>query len=88
MKFAYLSILAGVSGLLSNRDIHGNLYIAEGAFGANVKNNDECDTWHDDCHTCVSAGCEYNPSNEHCYLPGGRDDVHHVPRFEDFFDRA
>ena len=88
MKFVYLFILANVSALLSNRDIYSNLYIDEGVFGSNVKNYDACDTWHKDCHTCVSAGCEYNSVNQHCYLPGGRDDVHHVPRFENFFERA
>ena len=87
MKFVYLLILAEVFGqLLSNRDIQSNIYIAEGAFGSNVKSDDACDTWHKDCHTCVSAGCEYNSANQHCY--GGRDDVHHVPKFEDFFERA
>ena len=71
MEFVYLSILAGISGFLCDRDIHGNLHIAEGAFGVSVKNDNACNIWHDDCHTCVSACCEYNSSKEHCYLHGG-----------------
>ena len=87
MKFAYL-LFSAVSAYLKNVDIHGELYITPGAFGDDIKNRHSCDTWHGECHKCVSAGCEYDSSSSECHLYGGRDTEHYAPRFKEFFERA
>ena len=58
--FKYLAMLVGLAQCeLRNRDIHGELYMASGFFGNNVKNDDMCSAF-TECHQCVAGGCRYD----------------------------
>ena len=72
MKF--LNILVSLAA--AAKEYNSDFRVVDMAVGSKIRNNDPCSKFHDDCHSCVLAGCSpalMSGGSMVCANPGSSD---------------